>query len=294
MTGSIARDDAPEVDVVDLALIVWRSKRFVVLCMMAVGGLFAIYAFTATPLYRAEVVLVQAEPDSSEGLLGKVGDLASLAGISTPGQSKAQERVAVLRSRDLAREFIEKEGLEPQLSSVSRGGIIARTLAHVTEGKPDPRDELRFFDRQVRQVDDDKKNGIIRLGIIWKNSEVAANWANAFALLADTKLREAAHREAQQNVEYLEGELVKTNIPAMQESLSKLLESEMRNVLLTRGGVEYAFKVIDRATAPKEKYSPQRLLLVAVGLVVGLIVGIASVIMRNLVAKVRLRSIGAA
>jgi uncharacterized protein involved in exopolysaccharide biosynthesis len=280
MTGPFVRQDASEVDVGELALVVWRSKRLVLSCMIVIGGLFAIYAFTATTWYRAEVVLVQVEQGASQNPLERFSDLASLAGISTGGTSAMQVRVAVLKSRDLASEFIEKEGLEPQLIEAARGGFISRALASHKNARPDSRDALAFFDKQVRVVDDDKKAGVVRLAIIWKDPELAARWANAFALHADAKLREAANQEAETNVEYLKGELVKTNIPAMQQSLSRLLESEMGKVLLTRGGVDYAFKVIDRAIVPKEKYRPQRLLLLVVGSVGGLILGIAIAMVR--------------
>ena len=276
-------------DVIDLALIVWRSKRLVAICMLVICGLFAVYAFTATHWYRAEVVLVQVEQDNSQDLLGRFGDLANLAGISTQGASKSQARVAVLKSRDLAREFIEQERVEPLLLEAARGGVVSKALAGLTNGRPDSRDALRFFDRQVRQVEDDKKEGVLRLAIIWTDPEVAAQWANAFAMQADAKLREAAQNEAERNVEYLKGELVKTNIPAMQQSLSRLLETEMGKVLLTRGGADYAFKIIDKATAPKEKFRPQRMLLMIVGAVLGLILGIAWSIIRDMVARTHAR-----
>lgn len=285
MKDAFVRPDASEVDLIDLALVVWRSRRLVVSWMVGIGALFTLYAFTATTWYRAEVVMVQVDQDTSQNLLGRFGDLASLAGLSTQGSSRTQARVAVLKSRDLAREFVEQEGLEPQLIAATQGGIISKVLGRVVHERPDSRDALKYFDRQVREVEDDKKAGVLRLTIIWKDPETASRWANAFALHADTKLREAAQLEAERNVDYLKGELVKTNVPAMQQSLSRLLESEMGKVLLTRGGVDYAFKVIDKATPPKEKYRPQRTLLLVVGIAIGLVIGIAISLIRYVAGR---------
>ena len=285
MNGSLVQKDASEVDVIELALIVWRSKRLVASFMLVIGGLFTLYAFTAKPWYRAEVVLVQVAQDSSQNPLERLGSLASLAGISVGETATMQTRLAVLRSRDLARDFIAQEGLEPHLAEAVRGGFISKTLARLTDAKLDPRDELKFFDQEVRLVDEDKKAGIVRLAIVWRDPELAAQWANAFAARADAKLREAAQRDAERNVDYLKGELAKTNVPAMQQSLSRLLETEMGKVLLTRGGSDYAFKVIDRAMVPKEKDSPKRMLLVAVGIIIGLILGASVAIIRHLASR---------
>jgi uncharacterized protein involved in exopolysaccharide biosynthesis len=285
MSESSLRQGEPQVDVIDLALIAWRSWRLVIACMLVIGAGFAIYAFSASIWYRAEVVLVQVEEDVSSNLLGQFGDLASLAGISTEGSSKRQARVAILSSRDVAREFIEREALEPQLLEAVRGGVLSRAIGSLTGQVLDSRDALRFFDLRVRAVEEDKKAGVVRVAMVWKDPELAARWANAFALYADNRLRGAAQRDAVRNVEYLKSELAKTNVPAMQQSLSRLLETEMGKVLLTRGGTEYAFKVVDTATVPKEKFRPKRMLLVAVGCVFGLILGVASSIVRHVAAR---------
>jgi uncharacterized protein involved in exopolysaccharide biosynthesis len=278
---------APDIDLLDFSVVVWRSRGLVLGCMLVVGGLFAAYALIATPWYRAEVVLVPVEEDASQGLLGRFGDLASLAGISAGESSRMQANVAVIRSRDLAREFIEQKSMEPELIEAAKGGFVSRALASLTRGKPSSRDALEFFARKVRVVEEDRKAGVLRLAMMWTERERAAQWANAYAAYADHRLRNAAQLEAEQNVEYLKGELAKTNVPALQQSLSRLLEAEMGKLLLTRGGADYAFKVVDRAIAPKEKTSPKRVLLVLVGSVIGLMLGMTVAFIRYLSGRVR-------
>ena len=77
-------------------------------------------------------------------------------------------------------------------------------------------------------------------------------------------MRQRELRDAQTSIEYLRAELAKTNEVVLQQSISRLIESEMQKITMARGNPEFAFKVIDRAEVPKRKSSPQRVLIVLV------------------------------
>jgi uncharacterized protein involved in exopolysaccharide biosynthesis len=47
------------------------------------------------------------------------------------------------------------------------------------------------------------------------------------------------------------------------------LEGEIKNVMITQGNEEFAFKVIDGAIPPQDRFSPSRKLLLALGLLIG-------------------------
>jgi uncharacterized protein involved in exopolysaccharide biosynthesis len=64
-------------------------------------------------------------------------------------------------------------------------------------------------------------------------------------------------------------EMAATSLVSLQQSMGSLLEAEMQKLLLARGNEEFAFKVIDRAVAPKKPDSPQRALIILVALLTG-------------------------
>jgi hypothetical protein len=57
--------------------------------------------------YRAEVLLAPADEKDSASLGGQLGGLAALAGVRVGSGGESAEAIAVLRSREFAREFIE-------------------------------------------------------------------------------------------------------------------------------------------------------------------------------------------
>jgi uncharacterized protein involved in exopolysaccharide biosynthesis len=82
-------------------------------------------------------------------------------------------------------------------------------------------------------------------------------------------MRVSALKEATRNIEYLEKSLASTTLVSMQQSIGRLLEAELQKSMLARGNEDFAFKVVDRAEAPKRRSRPNRLLLVELAFVFG-------------------------
>src|SRR3974390_1881573 len=93
------------IDLVALLRAAWRRK-FLITASTAFCGLVATYAaFTATPIYRAEVVVTQVHDRGMVGassIATQLNGIASLAGISVPsGDDSSRAALAVLQSRHL-------------------------------------------------------------------------------------------------------------------------------------------------------------------------------------------------
>jgi uncharacterized protein involved in exopolysaccharide biosynthesis len=91
------------------------------------------------------------------------------------------------------------------------------------------------------------------------------------------RLRERALLEAETNVAYLQGELGATSVVTLQQSIGRLLESELQKLMLARGSEEFAFKVVDPAQVPLEHARPRRTLIAIIGTMLGVIFSIFSV-----------------
>ena len=105
--------------------------------------------------------------------------------------------------------------------------------------------------------------------------------------VADTHMPDAERRravaESRASIEYLEKELATTITVDTRNAISRLMEAQIKQRMLANVTVEYAFRVIDRALAPdlKDMIRPKRLLLVAFGFVLGLLVGVIVVLLRR-------------
>lgn len=261
-----------DVYVFDLIRDVWRRKVLVLVVPLLVASAAAGVVLLMPSWYTAEVLLAPADERTSVGIGGPLGSLANLAGISVGGGDTVEAN-AVLQSRDLARAFIESENLLPVFFEKQWDAEKQTWKDANPENHPDIRDAVDYWDRSLRDVNEDRRTKLVRLAVQWTDPDLAAKWANRFADLLNEHMRRRALADAERSIEYLRGELAKTNEVVLQQSISRLIESEMQRVTMARGNAEFAFKVIDRAEVPKRRSSPQR---VTVVLAAGLLSGIAT------------------
>ena len=249
-----------EMDLFRLWATLWRSRWLIVSVAAAFAVGAGIYAQFLPPMYSATVVLAPVRDESLGGLAGQLGGLASLAGIARVGRDNT-DAVAVLRSRDFVRAFIEEQMLLPVLFPELWDAAAGRWKVEVP---PDPAQGAGFFVAEVRQIEEDGPTGIVSLTVEWHDPELAASWANQLAVRLNNHMRQRALSEAEANVEYLRHQFESTSVVALQQSISELLESEMQKLMLARGNSEYAYRIIDRAEVPRAKSAPRVNLIVAV------------------------------
>jgi len=252
--------------------LVWNHKWAVCLVTAAFIALASAYIFTAKERFRAEVLLRPADTKSAPGIsgaLGGLGGLASLAGINI-GVGNTAEPIAVLSSREFTAAFLEDQNLLPVLFPSRWDSANKHWKPSRFSGLPDVRDGVRYFDKSIRTVREDKKTGFVTLSIEWTDPNVAANWANMLVERVNERMRNRALAESELNVAYLKQELASSNIVSLQQSIGHVLETELQKLMLAKATKEYSFKIIDHAEPPKWRSSPRRLLVIGASFIFGL------------------------
>lgn len=255
----------------DLWHIIWKSK----LTVLAVAAIFAIgsvaYALKATEWYRADALLVPTDDSTNTGIgsrLGGLGGLVGFAGLNIAGNDSV-ESIAVLKSRDLSRTFIEDRDLLTVLLSNEWDSAAGKWKTDAPAEQPDIRDAIEIFQEAVLTVSEDPQNGLVTVSIEWTDPEIAAKWVSELVALANEQMRQRALLEAEKNIAYLRGQLESTNVATLRESIGSLLETELQKLMLANGNEEFAFRVIDAAQVPKERVSPKRAVIVILATVLG-------------------------
>jgi uncharacterized protein involved in exopolysaccharide biosynthesis len=266
-----------EIDLFQLWTTLWRSRWLIAGITVAFALGSAVYASLLPPVYTANVVLAPVKDDPLSGLASQLGGFASLAGITARGTDSV-EAVAVLRSRDFIRAFIEDQALLPVLFPDAWDATTGRWTV---ETPPDFPQAARFFVGNVRQIDEDTRTGLVTLSIEWRDPKLAAAWANLLATRLNDHMRQRALAEAEANVKYLRSEFESTSIVALQQSIGGLLENEMQKLMLARGNSEYAFRIIDRAEVPSAKSKPRVALIVVLATVFGGMLSVFVVFLRD-------------
>ena len=243
-----------------------RCHRWWVIGLTMLGTLASIaYALNAQPVYRAESVLYPRESRVAGGLsqqLSQLGGFADMAGINV-GSGNKQEPLGVLRSKSFASRFITQHQLAQVIAPES------------------PTDDVRkateIFGRTMLSVFEDKRTGLVTVGVKWRDPKVAADWVNAIVRQLNDEMRAREVKESENNIRYLRDQLSNTNTVSLQESISRLLEAEMQKDMLARGTTEYSFRVVDAAEPPVRQVWPKRTLIVVMAFSFSLLISVSVV-----------------
>lgn len=274
-----------EIDFATVLRLLWRGRFWIGGFMVAFGLLAALHAYITEPVYRS-AILVTVRQDEIGGpmgaLRGQLGGLASLAGIVPGGgNSRRQEFIAYLKSRALAKEFVERSGLMHEFYRSNWNAATKKFEAGSRDRAPTVGDAVDAL-LGIRQVDEAARTGLITVSFDWTDRNLAAKWANDYVALANEKLRADAIGDAKQSIAYLTDELSRTTLEPVRQSLFGIMEGRLNQAMLASIEHEFAFKAIDLAepSEPDKYIRPRRLLEILFGSAFGLIFGTAFVFWR--------------
>lgn len=279
------------VDLVALARLFVGEWRLITGIVTALAALAVLAAFTITPTYRADALLVPVAPPKSEALaaIGPLGDLASLVENVVGGpRDRTSESIATLRSRSLALDFIREQNLKPLLFPDRWDAVRNAWRSDVPP--PSDLDAYRLFDRQIRAVKSDRRTGLVTLSMEWHDPVAAARWANRLVEHVNARRRSDAVQEAQKSIEYIQRQLGRTSSLEVRQALYRLVEVQTKTIAVAQAREEYAFRVIDKALPPEQRARPRRLLMIVVSVLAGLTLAVFSVLVKQAVRRSRQRA----
>jgi uncharacterized protein involved in exopolysaccharide biosynthesis len=274
-----------ESDLLGLFVLLWRHKWIVIVSALACAGIAVWQALTASVLYRAEVTITEVDNrqlGAAASLANQFGGLANLVGVNLGSvSSNGREAQTLLKSRRLVEEFITRNKL---------GSVL-----HPLPGKqPSLWMTVKSFRDDVLAIREDKRTGLTIVSITWKDPVLAAQWANQIVTLANELLRTHAISESQASIDYLNKRIATVNEVEVKRVMYGLIESETKTLMLANIKAEYALSVVDPAIAPEVRFSPRRTLMVAIGTLLGIVIGMMVVLGMQLLRTARVGQASAA
>jgi len=262
-----------------LAPLVWARWRLIatVSLVFALGSVG--YCLSTAKWYRAQVLMAAVQPEMGTTKLGSgggLGDIAALAGIDLAGNDNfKKEFVARLSSRVFTYKFMTEEGIIPILFAGKWDAEHQRWKTSDPNQQPTLEQAYRLFDNAIRTISEDRRSGLIKVTVDWKDPLLAEEWANKLVARFNADARDLAREESQRSLEFLNRELGRTETIEMRQTINGLIETETRKAMFATVREQYAFKIIDPAFVPGKEgvVWPRRVLLTAAAVIVGALVG---------------------
>lgn len=250
---------------------------------------FLLLAFLLPSYWEVEIVVMPVSKNNSvnigSALAGGLGALGSGLGALLGHQSDNQEEaLAVLRSRELFDTYAMQEDLLPVLYANKWDADHHRwtvSPSHV----PTLRQAFKLFNRKIRDIDLDRRTGIVTMTITWKDREQAVKWARGLIGLTNNQLRQHALAAAQSHMQFLNDEMRRASSGdspnALTTALANSYDRELQSYMFAKGQPDFAFEVIDAPTIPdaRERVFPNRPVFAILGLVFGVALGAFAVLL---------------
>ncbi|WP_193038992.1 Wzz/FepE/Etk N-terminal domain-containing protein [Pseudoalteromonas nigrifaciens] len=292
-----------EIDLRELFAVIWQGKWLII----AITALFAVasfvYAINQPNIYKSEALLAPAEQEGSgglAGLTGQFGGLASLAGVNLGGGSsnKAQLAIEVLKSRQFTSDFIQKHNILPDLMAAKTWDMQTNTVVYDSEmydaqnnkwireveapfkPKPSMQEAYKEFS-EILNASSDKETGMVKIAIEHVSPSVAQQWVSWLIEDINKSMKERDVLEAVKSTDFLTQQLEQTKIADIRAVLYKLVEEQTKTIMFAKVRDEYVFKTIDAALVPEEKFKPKRALIAILGTMLGGMLSVMLVLVRN-------------
>lgn len=257
---------------------------FCVTCSLLLG-------FWLPPYWRVEETLMPVPRNpignsglgSLAGLAGGLGGFGMLLGRTSTNQDEA---LAVLASRELFDTYASRENLLPILFASKWDGANRRWLVNGSS-IPTLRRGYRLFSRSIRDIDLDRRSGIVTFSITWKDRALAVKWARDLVDLVNAQMRARAMAQAEHDMRYLGAAIRRAGSDndsnQLTAALSSAYERSVQDYMFAQGQPEYAFRIVDPPTYPdeRERIWPQRTVFAILGLVLGMLSAVGAVHFRE-------------
>ena len=292
-----------EIDLKELFQALWKGKLTIIAAGFITTVLAVIVALALPNIYRSEAVVspVGQEAGGLSGLAAKYGGLASLAGISLPSgdSNKAVIAIEVLRSRDFLQQFISRhDNVLRDLMAVDGWSLDSNELSFDSDDydaekkqwvrdvnppfKPEPSlQEAHEEFVELLSINTDKDSGLITIGIDHYSPYVAQQWVTWVVNDINQITRDQDVEQAEKSIAYLKEQINETAVADLQAGFFEMIQDQIQTIMLAKATPEYLFKTIDPALVPEEKIKPKRALIVALGAVLGGLLGIVLVLVRH-------------
>lgn len=290
-----------DITIGDLSSVVYRG-RWIILCAMLLGG-SGTYFFTKNipNEYRSEALLSNAVSSSSSRLMGPLGDVASLAGINL-GASEGEDKVAIalelIKTWGFLEAFIKENSLEIEVLAVNGWDrknnklLIDPSIYDVEEKRwlvGEPADGKRLlpssWDMYVEIKDRiivarNQNTGLVTLSVDHYSPHVAKKWVDLLVESINRRIQAADKEDAEKSINYLTRQIDQTDISDMRTVFYQLIEEQTKKLMLAEIRDEYVFKTLSPAKVAEKKFKPNRLVLIIIGLLIGVLFSVFVLFLR--------------
>lgn len=291
--GAAAWHDVDAVDVGRLFAMVTARKWLVVGVVVAALAIGIAYLNLAKYTYTIEYQVTPTDSNASS-IMGRLGGLASLAGVSLPGKDDASPfalYLEALRNRsvadDAARDPLILRGAFPKEWDASAGrwrkpdslvGSVAQGVKStlgipVYEWRPPDAASLQKFITENVTIAEIPKKSLAIISIDHEDPAFATRLLAALHRAGDEQLRRRSLARSSAYIDYIARQLPRVSVAEQRLALAQALSDQEKQRMIASAGVPFAAEPFSPITVSPRPTWPKPVPVLAIAVVAGLFTG---------------------
>ncbi len=275
-----------EIDLLELFLIVWKKRLFVVTLtsIFAIASVF--YALSLPDVYTSKSLLAPANKEETiSSRLGGMSGLAGLAGVnlSQSNASTSQEAIERVKSFEFFSNYflpnIKLENLlavkewTPESETIIYNDGLFDVKKNNWNTKPSDQTAYRQY-INIFGINVDDETGFVTFTVDHQSPEIAKKWLDIIIYNINESMREIDKTDAQNAINFLNETSSSTSIQSIREVIGRILETKMQTLMLASTNKAYVFKVLDSPIVPEIKSGPFRSIICIIGTLIGGVISV--------------------
>ena len=267
------QERSDEIDLRVIFNIIWNRKIIIAVATAVIGLFSVLYSLSLPNIYESKVVLAPSTSSESTNIniSGTAGALARVAGIDLGGGSDKGPNINLavekITSRQFVKDFINKNNFQPELLAAKNWDSAQNFIVYSKKGYDSKNDSLTYAPRDIdiykgymdrTGVFFDKRTKFTHISFKHYSPYFAKELLDNLVLTINNDIRDIDVKVAKESIKFLEDQIAKTNVSDLKLIFSKLIEKNIKTVLLAEVNPEFVFTVVDPAYVPDLKSAPSR------------------------------------
>ena len=277
MSRHLADESTELLSLEDFFRIITRYKNIVIVIVIASVISAFFYTRTLPSVYRADVLMITLDISNASSLVLSESSISSLMeGKSSSGSIgiPVKQAISRIKTRKFMLRYIDSHGLKPILFPEQWN---ENDDAWINQ-EPSNIEASDLLSSMISsEVDPRSRVGLTTLFVNWENpSDInkVSDLANSLAESINLVEKKRAIFEAKNNKLFLERELEKTSLTSSRSIIFRLIESEIRKIMMVNVKEESVFKIIDQALPPKQEQNKSIFAIIFIVTIFGTLLGV--------------------
>ena len=263
-----------QIDLLVFVKIIWDRKIIISLLTLVLAISSVLYALSIPNIFESRVVLAPSSSSESTNinLSGTAGALARVAGIDLGGGGSSKGpnltlAIEKITSRKFATDFVINNSYQPELLASENWNSSENKIIYNKSSYDSLKDELKYNPRDIDiykgylsglSIRFDKRTKFTHISFKHFSPYFAKELLDQLVLTINEDIKNTEVDAANESIKFLEDQMTKTNISDIRFIFTKLIEKNIKTILLAEVSPEYVFEILDPAFVPDLRSSPSR------------------------------------